>query len=569
MNLKSNDQYDQEVDLLVIGAGAGGMTSALVGALGGMSVLLCESSDQVGGTAATSAGSLWIPGNTQSRRAGYKDTAEDAQIYLSSLIKSDDVNSLLTTYLQYGPAIIDDLECRSEVRFGPCGRHPDYLDEPGAAIAGRAITPIPFDGRLLGSDFHRVRPPMPEFMLLGGMMVNKDDISKLLNRYKSVANLLHGARLVLRYASDRLRYKRGTRLVMGNALVARLFYSLREAGAKVSFRSKMTELICVDSKVVGAEMQIDGSKRRIRARRGVVLACGGFAHNVHFRGQYMPMPTPEHSLAVESNLGDGIDEGLKIGAKVNSISHMTGAFWSPTSVTVRPDGSVGLFPHLLLDRAKPGVIAVNQAGRRFVNEGVSYHHFVEAMFESHKRIPCMPAYLICNADFIFKYGLGAIHPGTRRLESHVKSGYLHVSDSIEGLARKIQVVPEGLTDSIARNNLYAATGVNEEFGKGSTELNRFNGDALNSPNPCLGAIDGGPFCAMAVWPAEIACSTGLSTDEDARVIREDGLPIPGLYACGNDMASIMRGTYPGPGTTLGPAIVFGYRAAKHCEGLGD
>ena len=144
-----------------------------------------------------------------------------------------------------------------------------------------------------------------------------------------------------------------------------------------------------------------------------------------------------------------------------------------------------------------------------------------------------------------------------------------MSDSIEGLARKIQVVPEGLTDSIARNNLYAATGVDEEFGKGSTELNRFNGDALNSPNPCLGAIDGGPFCAMAVWPAEIACSTGLSTDEDARVIREDGLPIPGLYACGNDMASIMRGTYPGPGTTLGPAIVFGYRAAKHCEGLGD
>jgi succinate dehydrogenase/fumarate reductase flavoprotein subunit len=209
---------------------------------------------------------------------------------------------------------------------------------------------------------------------------------------------------------------------------------------------------------------------------------------------------------------------------------------------------------------------VNSAGRRFVNEALSYHDFVLAMFESHKVVPSIPAHLICDAAFIRKYGLGDIHPGTRDLKKFEASGYLVSGRTLDELAGKIAVDAAGLRDSVARNNRYAATGVDVDFGKGELELNRFNGDPTHRPNPCLGPIAAAPFYAVAVFPADIAVSTGLATDADARVLDTAGQPIPGLYACGNDMASVMAGSYPGPGTTLGPAMVFAYRAVMHARG---
>jgi succinate dehydrogenase/fumarate reductase flavoprotein subunit len=277
------------------------------------------------------------------------------------------------------------------------------------------------------------------------------------------------------------------------------------------------------------------------------------------------MPGPAESLAVPSNQGDGIVAATRIGAQTAPQGHGTGAFWTPVSRTgLGGDGAWGgLFPHLSLDRAKPGLLAVNSAGKRFVNEAVSYHHFVEAMFESNKTVPTIPAWLVCEAKFIRKYGLGAIHPGTRNLRPHVRQGEFAIADSLAELARKIGVDADGFAATVERHNGFARTGVDTDFGKGTTELNRFNGDSEHVPNPCIGPIEEGPFCALAVRPAEIACSTGLETDVHARVLDAAGRPIEGLYACGNDLASIMRGTYPGPGTTLGPALVFGYRAARH------
>jgi succinate dehydrogenase/fumarate reductase flavoprotein subunit len=219
-----------------------------------------------------------------------------------------------------------------------------------------------------------------------------------------------------------------------------------------------------------------------------------------------------------------------------------------------------------MDRPKPGLIAVNAAGQRFVNEADSYHHFVLAMFRSHRTVPTLPAWLVCDAAFVAKYGLGAIHPGTTDLRPFVARGWLTVAPSIGELAGKIKVDAAGLADSIARNNRFAQSGVDEDFAKGSTRLNRYNGDPNHQPNPCLGPIGPGPLCAMPVWPAEIGTSTGLETDANARVLDRQGRPIDGLYACGNDQASVMRGTYPGPGTTLGPALVFGYLAAHHAAG---
>jgi succinate dehydrogenase/fumarate reductase flavoprotein subunit len=558
--------WDRTVDLLVAGAGPGGMTAALVAALNGLDVLICEKSEQVGGTGATSAGTLWIPGNSQGRAAGFDDKSADADAYLGALTGHES-DPRRDAFLADGPRIIDDLVARTAIEFVSCGHHPDYRNNlPGSAEYGRAIIPAPFDGRKLGRDFDRVRPPIEEYLLLGGMMVGKMDIEHLLGRYKSLGNFGRAAALVLRYMADRLRFSRGTRLVMGNALVAQLYYSLKQHSVPILFGTAFEDLVQEDGRVTGAVLSGAGGAQRVRARNGVVLATGGFAHDARRRTTFMPSPVPAHSMAVPENTGDGLAMAEKAGGRLSAGSNEMGGLWSPVSVTRRKDGSAGLYPHILLDRAKPGLIAVNRAGRRFVNEGVSYHDFVEAMYRANETDPAIPAWLICDVTFVRKYGLGAIHPGTRNIRKFEKDGYLISASGIAALAGKLEIDPEGLTETVARHNRFARDGDDPDFGKGSTVLNRFNGDPENQPNPCLGPIATPPFIAMAVWPAEIACSSGLATDENARVLKDDGSPIGGLYACGNDMASIMEGHYPGPGTTLGPAMVFGYRAALHAAG---
>lgn len=558
---------DREVDLLIAGAGPAGMTAALVASLEGLDVLLCEKSDQVGGTGSTSAGTLWIPGNHQSQAAGFTDSAEQAGLYLNALIGEATHRDLRNAYLQTGPTAIDYLCAHTEVQFLPCGTHPDYRSNmPGAAIAGRAIVPEPFDGRLLGDEFRRIRPPIPEFMVFGGMMVGKADLAPLIGRFRSIANFIYSAKLFARYLIDRLKYPRGTRIMMGNALIGRLFYSLRKRGVPIVFDASIADVIGDRHGVVGARVKIGGKEIRINTRKGVILATGGYAHNKRFREMFMPQPVPVYSMSYEGNRGDGVAIGQRLGARI-APEHGTSGLWTPVSITTRPDGSKGLFPHLVLDRAKPGLIAVNSAGRRFVNEAASYHDFALAMFDAHKTVPSIPAFLICDAAFIKTYGLGVVYPGHRNLAKFVDSGYLVRGRTLDELAAKIAVDPMQLRNTVARYNRFAETGVDIDFGKGETELNRFNGDARHAPNACIGPIAMAPFYAVAVWPADIAVSTGLATDADACVLDANRKPIPGLYACGNDMASVMAGSYPGPGTTLGPAMVFAYRAAMHARGM--
>lgn len=558
--------FDREVDLLVAGAGPAGMTAALVGSLEGLDVLVCEKSDQVGGTGATSAGTLWIPGNSQSKAAGYDDSAEQADKYLSGLIGEDTLRDLRSAFLASGPAAIDYLTAKTDVQFLPCGPHPDYRSNmAGAAIAGRAIVPVPFDGRLLGREFRRVRAPIPEFMVFGGMMVGKPDLAPLIGRFKSVHNFVYTATLFARYLLDRLRYPRGTRLMMGNALVARLFYSLRKRNIPVLFDAAIVDLLGDKQHVTGARVNVSGKDMSIKVRKGVVLATGGFGHNAEFRRRFMPQAVPMHSLSCAGNRGDGLAIGTRIGAAIGSANIDSG-LWAPVSIVPRPDGGEGLFPHLVLDRAKPGLIAVNAAGRRFVNEAVSYHDFVLAMFESHRTVPSVPAYLICDAVFLERYGLGVIYPGHRRPHAFVENGYVMSGATLDELAGTIAVDAANLRATVQRHNEFARTGVDTDFGKGETDLNRFNGDAQHRPNPCIGRLEAAPFYALPVWPADIAVSTGLATDANAQVRAADGSLIDGLYACGNDMASVMGGSYPGPGTTLGPAMVFAYRAARHAAG---
>ncbi len=563
---------EREVDLLVAGAGPAGMTAALVASLQGLSVLICEKSHQVGGTGSTSAGTLWIPGNHQSKRAGFDDSAAKAEEYLDALIGSAAKRELRTAYLQTGPAAIDYLESNSEVKFAPCGRHPDYRSNiKGAAVSGRAIIPQPFDGRLLGADFTRLRPPIPEYMLFGGMMIGKADIPALVGRFRSLANFSYAARLLARYAGDRLRYPRGTRLMMGNALAARLFYSLKQHGVEILFKAPIAAVAAQNGRVVGATIETADGEIHVNAAKGVVLATGGYGHNKTYRDAFMPRPVPVHSMASEFNQGDGIAIGERLGARIAPEESGHSGLWTPASVTTRAGGGKGLYPHLLLDRAKPGLIAVNARGERFVNEAVSYHDFVEAMFAANAKASsntssCIPCYLICDARFIKKYGLGVVYPGAGNLRRLLQAGYLKRGNTLETLAAAFGIDAAGLRQTVERHNGFARIGIDADFGKGETELNRFNGDPSHEPNPCIGALATAPYYGLEIWPADIAVSTGLSTDAHARVLDNDRQPIPGLYACGNDMASIMCGAYPGPGTTLGPGVVFAYRAAMHAAG---
>jgi succinate dehydrogenase/fumarate reductase flavoprotein subunit len=546
------------VDVLVAGAGAGGMTAALVCALQGLDVLLCEKSSQVGGTTATSAGTIWVPGTRQARESGFNDTIADARRYLDAIIGVPDDRREI--YLHTAHDVVEYLDRNSEVKFSIYSKHPDYLaNRPGATIAGRALAPLPFDGRLLGADFDLLRAPIGEFMVLGGMMIGRDDIEPLTRPFGSLTSARKVASLLWRQIGDRLRHRRGTRLLMGNALAARLFYSLRGNNVPVWLNSPLQELTMTGGQVSGALVSVDGGLRRVAARRGVILATGGFGGSIERLNEYV-RPELAHTVAFAGAEGDGMRIAQAAGATIEN-DHVSPAFWTPVSQTPWLTGGRGAYPHLALDRAKPGLIAVNAAGRRFVNEAASYHEFVLGMHRSHETVPTIPAWLVCDRQFINKYGLGRIPSGRRRWSWAVKNGYVVEADTIDGLAAETGVEAAGLRASIERHNRFAKTGDDEDFGKGSTEFDRNNGDPRHGPNPCIGPIAAAPYYAMAVYPSTLGSSIGLKADPDGRVLDADGKPVAGLYACGNDMASIMRGTYPGPGITLGPALVFAYRAA--------
>ena len=544
-------RFDTEFDFVVLGSGASGMTAALVAAIEGARVLVLESTARVGGTSARSSGTLWIP------PAG--DLA--AVTYLDGLVGDKGDRALRAAFLAAGPAMIAYLEQHAGFAFRPYPVHPDYRqDLPGAAIGQRPLEPPEFDGRLLGDEFARVGWPIRELMLFGGMMVTRGEAARLLRVGPSLDGTLLGARLVLRFLADRLRYPRGTRLVLGNALVARLYKCLLDRGVAVWCEAK-TERLIVDGGVRGAVVRRDGKEVRVGARRGVVLAGGGFPASAALRERHFRHPVARHTPAYEGCVGDTLRLGQEAGGALGA-SGEDNALWFPGSVATRADETTAVYPHIVLDRAKPGLVAVGSSGRRFTDEAVSYHEFTRAMY----RTGNVPAWLVCDRRFLRRYGLGMIRPLTLRLAPYLASGYLHAADSIAALAGAIGVDVAGLADTVRRHNDFARTGVDADFGKGGNVYDRNNGDPARAPNPCLGPIERAPFHAVRVEPVPLGTSLGLRTDTNAQVRDRTGEPIAGLYAVGNDMQSVMGGEYPGAGAQLGPGMTFGYLAALHAVG---
>jgi succinate dehydrogenase/fumarate reductase flavoprotein subunit len=348
---------------------------------------------------------------------------------------------------------------------------------------------------------------------------------------------------------------------MGNALAGRLLKSVLDAGIELRTGSAAVDLIVLEGKVAGVQVEHEGRSLRLEARRGVVLATGGFSADADMRAKFIPFARDHRSVAAGASTGDGIKLALRAGGAL-STDNVGNAFWTPVSVLQNPDGSQTRFPHLILDRQKPGLIAVNGSGRRFVNEADSYHDFVEAMYRSHKTVPTIPAFLICDAKFLRRYGLGLVRPYAVSLQRFLAAGYLIKASTVRTLASRLGVDPNALEETVAAANRHAASGHDPEFGKGSTAYNRHLGDPRHKPNPCLGTISAAPFYAVCVWPGDIGTALGLKVDDRTRVLTADGTPIPGLYACGSDMNSIMAGAYPGAGITLGPALAFGYIAGR-------
>jgi succinate dehydrogenase/fumarate reductase flavoprotein subunit len=553
-------------DIVVIGSGAAGMSAALFAAIGGVKVLLVERTGLLGGTSALSAATTWVPNTHHAAAVGAEDSLEKSGQFLDQVVGNHSDAALRRAFLENAPPAIAALEAHSDVVFRPYALHPDYVQEAeGATLRGRALEPLPFDGRKLGTAFALLRPPIPEFTILGGMMVDRTDIRHLLNVTRSWASFRHAIGLVGRYVRDRLTHPRGTRLVLGNALIGRMLASLVKRDIDIVLGTLTVELLHDKGQIDGLVLACADARRRIAVKRGLILASGGFNQHKTRRAELLHRPTPVHSPGAAGNTGEMQDLALALGARFGS-GNLDHAFWAPVSIRQRPDGSTAVFPHFVLDRGKPGMVSVDKLGRRFVNEATSYHLFARAMFEANETTPTIPAYLITDSEGLRKYGIGMVRPGGHGLKSFLDDGYLTCAPTIAELAVMLEIDPAGLTRTIADMNRYAETGVDPEFGRGTTAYHNVNGDAASKPNPNLGPIRTPPYYAVRLYPGDIGAATGLVTDVDAQVLGPDNRPLGKLYACGNDMNSIMGGTYPGPGITIGPAITFAYLAVRHAIG---
>jgi len=554
-------------DVVVLGAGGAGMSAALYAAIFGAKVLLVESTGHVGGTTAYSAATTWIVGTHWAAEVNPEDSLENAAQFLDNAVGEWSDRQLRQTFLDNGAKAVEVIEKNSHVQYRARPFHPDYLSElAGSTACGRALEPLPFDGRLLGDWFPLVRPPIAEFMVLGGMMVDRDDIPHLLGFKKSLKSLCYVLRIMARHVGDRLKYPRGTRLLMGNALIGRLLLSLKERHVTLLMETEAVQLQRNASGVVDKVVlrhKSNGVERSIAVKGGVILATGGFNRNVAKRTQRLPGIALDWCPGAPGHTGTAHTLAESVGAHYGTTG-MSDCFWAPVSIRKRTDGSVAVFPHFVFDRAKPGMVTVNQQGERFLNESTSYHLFGIAMQKANKEVPCIPAWLITDAEGMRKYGLGMVRPGGMGLTDALQEGYVIKANNLADLAGEIQVPPNNLARTIQTLNHYAETGKDPDFQRGETLYQKANGDANHTgPNPSLGKIATAPFYAVRLYPGDIGAATGFATDSHARVLDMADQPIAGLYAVGNDMHSVMGGVYPGPGITIGPGLVFAYVAARH------
>ncbi|MBB3177989.1 FAD-dependent oxidoreductase [Variovorax sp. Sphag1AA] len=560
MKTSASSSRPEVVDLIVVGGGIAGLTAAVVARACGCSVMLLEKADQLGGTSATSGGAAWLPGN---RHVPAETDPEAPMTYLAHLLGERMDKAKIRAWLDSGIEAVNFLEARSSVRFRMYGGADYRTDVPGAGFNGRTIYPFPFDDRELGDAYKLIKAPLPAITVFHGMQTDSTDLAMLSNALRSPRAFIYSTRRLFKHYADLLVHGRSTRRQRGNALIGMLLKSAIDSGVQIRVNAPLVRVLVENGQVRGAVFEEQGQHREVRAA-SVVLASGGFSANASMRAEHTAFAAQHIGLPPETNVGDGLREGIRLGGRMGADNHSDYCH-APVSTMRKKNGDILKHPHFRLDRCKPGAIVVNAAGKRFVNEACSYHDFVRAMHAN----GAVPAFLIGDHRFLRKYGMGLVRPFPFPYGSFIRAGYLIEAPSIEALAQRLNIDGVALRDSVERLNGYARTGIDLEFGKGADVYSRGDGDPEHGPNPCLGEISQGPFYAVRVYPGDSSTTCGLVTDTDARVLDANDKPIEGLYACGVDMNNPSLGAHPAAGCNLGPAIAFAYRAARHVAARKD
>jgi len=560
-----------ECDLLVIGSGAAGLSAAVTAAWHGLKVIVVEKEPVFGGATAWSGGWMWVPGNPLAKRAGIHEDPEQPRTYLRHELGERYDAPMIDAFLDNGPNMVAFFEKHTALQFVDGNGIPDiHGDTPGAASGGHQVIAAPYNGRKVGPLLRRLRKTMRETSFMGMPIMAGPDLAAFLSMTRSLRSTLHVAQRFLRHLWDLAFHGRAMQLVNGVALVARLAKSAEDLGVSLWDSAPARQLIQEDGKVRGAVVATSRGDVAIRAR-AVLLAAGGFPNDVALRRALFPRtPTGREHLALPPAgcEGDGIRLGEAAGGRL-ATDLASPVAWAPVSRVQHWDGNFGHFPHII-DRAKPGVIGVLSNGQRFVNEAHGYYDYVAAMLAKAPEGEPVASWLICDHRFQRRYGLGFSRPFPLPLAGALRSGYLKRGKTLEELAEACGIDPAGLAATVEEYNLQAYQGKDPAFGKGTTPYNLKQGDPRHTgPNPCLAPIASAPFYAVKVEPGCFGTFAGLKTNAHAQVLDASGAPIDGLYAAGTDMASIMGGHYPSGGINLGPAMTFGYVAARHVAGAVD
>jgi len=544
-------QWDREVDVLVAGSGAAGLTAAITAADAGLTALVVESTGRWGGTSMLSGGGLWMPNNPLMKKLGIQDSRADALTYLAAAIGDAGPASSTERREAFVDAVprVFGLLAGLGVRWCAAKDYPDYYpDRPGGRV-GRGIEVQPFDAKRLGDWVKQSRAneglPAP---------LKTDDVWLLSRAWSTPSGFVRGARFVFRTLGGVVTGKRLYGL--GAALVMTLMEIVQKQGTEVLLDSPVSELVLEDGRVVGAIITTETGPVRIRARAGVILGAGGFAQNTEWRQKYHGMPG--NSSAAAGDQGTAIDVGVRAGG---ALALMDDAWWG--SAVPMANGTAQF---MLSERSMPFGIIVDQAGSRYLNESESYIDFGHEMIEHNRETPAFPSWLILDIRHRRRYLSSALLAGGKSLRAN---GTVVSADTIEELAARLHIDPAALRATVDRFNGFTRSGVDLDFGRGRTVYDNYYGDPSVKPNPNLGPLEKGPFTAVKVVPGDLGTKGGLLTDENGQVLTDAGAPIAGLYAAGNTTASVMGRTYPGPGSTIAPAMVFGYLAARHAATSSD